>query len=148
MSQLCIEVSSSIESYTVNSLLTDAPTSGLTRYSGHTMHGLISLYYCTKINSRLTDSLVSGQRTLGLNTVVQYIVSWLTDSGRGITINACISHVQCINKCVQSIYKLESLSLESHKFSRGCDSRYIVYTVLLRYTDVEIAPFELETVST
>ncbi len=30
---------------TVNSLLTDAPNSGLTRYSGHSsMHGLISLY--------------------------------------------------------------------------------------------------------
>ena len=36
--------------YTVNSLLTDAANSGLTRYSGHSsMHGLISLYYCTKI---------------------------------------------------------------------------------------------------
>ena len=28
--------------------LTDAPNSGLTRYSGHSsMHGLISLLYCT-----------------------------------------------------------------------------------------------------
>ena len=36
-------------SITVNSLLTDAPNSGLTRYSGHSsMHGLISLYYYTK----------------------------------------------------------------------------------------------------
>ena len=37
------------------------------------MHGLISLYYCPKKkNSRLTDSLVSGQRTLRIDAVIQY----------------------------------------------------------------------------
>ena len=50
---------------TVDSHLTDAPNSGLTRYSGHSsMYELIYLCYNTKKNSRLTDSLVSGQRTI------------------------------------------------------------------------------------
>ena len=52
----------SMSGTTVNSLLTDAPNSGLTRYSGHSsMHGLISLYY--SIQKKLPTNGLSSFRT-------------------------------------------------------------------------------------
>ena len=60
---------------TVNSLLTDAPNSRLTRFGRHSsMHGSTSLLFVYKQNSQLADSLVSRQRTLQIapNTVYAY----------------------------------------------------------------------------
>ena len=62
------------EPFTVNSLLTDAPNSRLTRYSGcSSMHGLISLYLCTK--QLLTNGL-SSFRKMTLQIVHCSTIQW------------------------------------------------------------------------
>ena len=76
--------------YTVNSLLADAPNSGLARYSGHgSMHRLIFpllLLYKKKLPSNgLSNFRTADTSGWTGNTKQCAIASWITAGGRGIT---------------------------------------------------------------